>query len=122
MTMALGRALVPVSVSVPPPCFVTAPEPLMMPEKVEASERLKMSVPLFVRALTPSTPLAPPTPIWSVPPEFRLIVPAPPCESVPATDTRPPFMVSVPVPASPTSRLPLLAHVPLDTVAIPTLS
>ena len=30
-------------------------------------------------------------------------------------------MVSVPVPRMPTYRSPLLAHVPLDTVAVPTL-
>ena len=75
MTMALGEALVPVSVNVPPPCFVTAPVPLMMPEKVEASERLKMSVPLLVSVETHRTPVVPPVPIWSVPPELRLIVP-----------------------------------------------
>ena len=78
MTTVSGQMLVPVSVSVPPPCFVTAPVPLMMPEYVEASERLKISVPLFVSVETSSTPDVPPTPIWSVPPEFRLIVPLAP--------------------------------------------
>ena len=34
MTMALGKALVPVSVSVPAPCFAITPVPLMMPEYV----------------------------------------------------------------------------------------
>jgi len=56
-----------------------------------------------------------------VPPELRLIVLAAFLESVPPTITSPPFMVSVPVPLVPTVRLPLLAHVPLDTVAVPTL-
>lgn len=31
--------------------------------------------PLFVSVDTPRTPVVPPVPIWSVPPEFRLIVP-----------------------------------------------
>ena len=77
-----------------------------------------MSVPLFVSVDTLSTPPAPPVPIWSVPPEFRLMVPWVPRESVPDTDTRPPVIVSVPVPLRPTVRLPLLAHVPLETAAI----
>jgi hypothetical protein len=39
---------------------------------------------------------------------------------MPTTDTRPPVIVSVPVPEDPTARSPPLAHVPLDTVAVPT--
>ena len=113
--------MLPEKVSVPAPCFVTAPVPLMMPEYVEASERLKMSVPLLMRSVARTPPVVP-VPTWSVPPEFRLIVPLPPCDSVPPTVTRPlPEMFSVPVPLRPTVRLPLLAHVPLATVAVPTL-
>ena len=33
--------------------------------------------------------------------------------------TLPPLMTSVPLPPDPTSRLPLLAHVPLETVTLP---
>ena len=66
--------MLPVNVSVPAPCFVTEPEPLMMPEYVEASERLKTSVPLLVRSVARTPPVVP-VPIWSVPPEFRFIVP-----------------------------------------------
>ena len=76
---------------------------------------------MFVSVVTSRKPPVVPVPIWSVPPEFRLIVPKVPCESVPPTVTRPPDMVSVPVPLSPTVRSPLLAHVPLVTVAVPTL-
>ena len=81
---------------------MTAPVPLITPDEVEASERLKMIMPLFASVVTPSTPVVPPTPIWSVPPALRLIVPEVPVESVPATDTRPPFRLSVPVPSRPT--------------------
>ena len=56
-----------------------------------------------------------------MPPLPTTIVPQVPIESVPATDTTPPVIVSVPVPLEPTVRLPLLAHVPLLTVAVPTL-
>ena len=68
-----------------------------------------------------STPPVVPVPIWSVPPELRLIAPELPLVRLPPTDTSPPVMVSVPLPDEPTVRLPLLAHVPLDTVALPTL-
>ena len=111
----------PASVSVPAPCFVTLPAPLMVPEWVKAFERLKTSVPLLTRLPVPprSTPVAPPVPIWSVPPALRLIVPEAPRESVRATDTKPPLIVSVAGPAEPTDMSPPVAHVPSVTVAVP---
>ena len=71
------RLLAPASVKVPAPRFTTAPEPLSTPEYVEAFPRLKTRVPLLVRLPVPPrrTPVVPPTPIWSVPPALRLIVP-----------------------------------------------
>ena len=123
--------LLPVSVSVPDPSFVSEPEPLMTTDELEVPERLKTSAPLFVRLnssvplytrLLASHPVVPPVPIWRVPPGCRFMVPYLPCDSVPPTDTSPPVIVSVPVPRGwPTLRLPLLAHVPLETVAVPRL-
>ena len=65
------------------------------------------------------TPPVPPVPIWSVPPEFRLIVLEVVRESVPPTVTRPPFRVSVPLPTFPIRADWLMAIVPPETVTVP---
>jgi hypothetical protein len=56
-----------------------------------------------------------------VPPGFRWIVPSTPRASVPPTITRPPDMVSMPVPLDPTTSTPLLLQVPPVTIAVPML-
>ena len=67
--------LLPVSVSVPAPSFVTAPVPEIMVDTVRASLRLMANVPLLVMPLVEEiAPLVPPAPICSVP---ALIVVAP---------------------------------------------
>ncbi|MCY1235849.1 hypothetical protein D3C87_1310770 [compost metagenome] len=55
--------MLPESVTVPVPHFVTPPEPLMAPEKVLLSVRSKASVPW----LTTLPTRLPPSPICSVP-------------------------------------------------------
>ena len=71
--------------------------------------------------LVPSEPVALPLPIWSVPPEARLIVPLLPWVRAPATITLPvPSIASVPKASSvPTTRLPLFVQVPALIVALP---
>lgn len=92
------QVLVPVSVSVPVPCLTRLPVPLIAYAWVELSDRSKMSVPLSTTAVV-IAPVVPPVPIWSLPPALRLMVPDPPRESVPATRTSPPLIVSVPLPS-----------------------
>ena len=80
-----------------------------------------ISVPLLTSDGTSSRPVVLPTPIWSVPPGFRLIVPPAPFASLPVTDTSPPDIVSAPVPLEPTNRSVVLAQVPLSRfVRVPT--
>ena len=66
----------PVSVSVPPACFTTAPDPLIALATVNESERLKASMPADAMATPPlpSVPAAPPLPIRSVPAAISVVL------------------------------------------------
>ena len=82
------KELLPESVSVPPPCFVSDPVPEIAPAIARLSARLTTSEALFVMSPEPSNPLVPPLPNWSTPAE---IVVLPELEWLPV-------IASVPVP------------------------
>ena len=66
----------PVRISVPGPCWIDAPGPEILLEKVTVSERLKAKVPVPVKATLPAPrlPVVPPLPTCNVP--AVIVVPA----------------------------------------------